>query len=75
MTPQALANSYRERSNGDTEAALDAACAALIEARVALDALAGNVSAGFQRLTPVTPSAPATMTAYHLGPHIARDDT
>lgn len=45
MTPQSLANSYRERSNGDIEAALDAACEALIEARVALEALAGNVTA------------------------------
>ena len=75
MTPQSLANSYRERSNGDIEAALDAACKDIMAVCAELETVTRMSSAGFQRLTPVTPSAPATMTDYHLGPHIARDDT
>ena len=75
MTPQSLANSYRERSNGSLEAALDAACEALIEARVALEALSGNASAELMRLPPVVPSAPATVIAYHLGWYGTRENT
>ena len=49
MTPQSLANSYRERANGDVEAALDAACKDIMAVCAELEALSGNVSAGFQR--------------------------
>ena len=70
MTPQALANSYRERANGSLEDALDAACEALIAARVALEVLSGNASAGFMRLPPATaagPAKPAPPSILHSG--------